>query len=222
MAGDDMAEEQRIYQDPVQAQLGERVTNLGRRQTDLEAEMRSGFRQIEQSFASFTNETRQSIAALGTAISERSRPQWQALGVMVSVVVVLGGLVYWPIRESTNDLKAQDIETGRLIQSLTSETSKSIQQLAANTVSRQEMDWRAQRGVEDRQRMEGAIVDLRTGSVTRNEWMERNRAADQQATDLNRRLDELRQDFGAVYGTRDVIQDMKREIDELRRKQAVP
>jgi hypothetical protein len=92
MAGDDMAEEQRIYQDPVQAQLGERVTNLGRRQTDLEAEMRSGFRQIEQSFASFTNETRQSIAALGTAISERSRPQWQALGVMVSVVVVLGGL----------------------------------------------------------------------------------------------------------------------------------
>jgi hypothetical protein len=91
MAGD-MAEEQRIYQDPVQAQLGERVTNLGRRQTDLEAEMRSGFRQMEQSITSFTNETRQSIAALGTAISERSRPQWQALGVMVSVVVVLGGL----------------------------------------------------------------------------------------------------------------------------------
>ncbi|WP_195178430.1 hypothetical protein [Mesorhizobium sp. INR15] len=82
-----MAEEQRHYQDPIQAQLGERVTNLGRRQTDLEAEMRSGFRQIEQSFSSFTNETRNSIAALGTSISERSRPQWQALGVTVSVVV---------------------------------------------------------------------------------------------------------------------------------------
>ncbi|QPC91002.1 hypothetical protein [Mesorhizobium sp. INR15] len=67
---------------------------------------------------------------------------------------MLGGLVYWPIRESTNDLKAQDIETGRLIQSLTSETTKAIQTLAANTVTRQEMDWRAQRGIEDRNRME--------------------------------------------------------------------
>lgn len=217
-----MAEEQRVYQDPVQAQLGERVTNLGRRQTDLEAEMRSGFRQIENSFATFTNETRSSIAALGTSISERSRPQWQALGVMVSVVVVLGGLVYWPIRESTNDLKAQDIETSRLIQSLTSETSKAIQSLAANTVTRQEMDWRAQRGVEDRNRMEAAVVELRTSTVDRNEWMERNRAYDQQAADFNRRLDELRQDFGSVYGTRDVIQDMKRELDELRRKAPPP
>ncbi|MBZ9711554.1 hypothetical protein LB543_33265 [Mesorhizobium sp. ESP7-2] len=68
-----MAEEQRHYQDPIQAQLGERVTNLGRRQTDLEAEMCSGFRQIEQSFSWFTNETRNSIAALGTSISERWR-----------------------------------------------------------------------------------------------------------------------------------------------------
>lgn len=74
-----------------------------------------------------------------TSIAERSRAQWQAVGVMVSVVVVLGGSVYWPTRESTNDLKAQDIETGRLIQSVTSETSKAIQSLAANTVSRQ--DW---------------------------------------------------------------------------------
>jgi hypothetical protein len=58
--------------------------------------------------------------------------------------------------------------------------------------------------------------------VTRNEWQERNRATGQQAMEFNRRLEELRQDFGAVYGTRDVIQDMKREIDELRRKQASP
>lgn len=165
-----MAEEHRVYQDPIQAQLGERVTNLGRRQTDLEAEMRSGFRQIEQSFASFTNETRNAISALGTSISDRSRPQWQALGVMVSVIVVLGGLVYWPIRESTNDLKAQDIETGRLIQSLTTETGKAIQTLAANTVSRQEMDWRAARGAEDRTRMETAISDIRGNLVPRTEF----------------------------------------------------
>ena len=70
--------------------------------------------------------------------------------------------------------------------------------------------------------MEGAIMDLRTGAVTRNEWQERNRATDQQATEFSRRLDELRQDFGAVYGTRDVIQDVKRQLDELRAKQSSP
>ncbi|MET2825839.1 hypothetical protein [Mesorhizobium shangrilense] len=47
--------------------------------------------------------------------------------------------------------------------------------------------------------------------AVRSEWGERNRAYDQQATEFTRRLDELRQDFGAVYGTRDVIQDMKRD-----------
>ncbi|TPM04534.1 hypothetical protein [Mesorhizobium sp. B2-3-10] len=114
-------------------------------------------------------------------------------------------------------LKAQDIETGRLIQSLTNETSKAIQSVAANTVSRQEMDWRAARGAEDRTRRETAIGDLRGNTVARAEWMERNRASDQQATEFTHRLDELRQDFGAVYGTRDVIQDMKREIEQLRR-----
>ena len=37
----------RIYTDAVTAQLGERVTNLGRRRTDMEAEMRAGFKSME-------------------------------------------------------------------------------------------------------------------------------------------------------------------------------
>ncbi|RCW80167.1 hypothetical protein [Phyllobacterium bourgognense] len=53
----------RHYQDAMQAQLGERVTNLGRRQTDLEAEMRSGFKQMETALSGLANETRSSIAA---------------------------------------------------------------------------------------------------------------------------------------------------------------
>lgn len=213
-----MAEEdQRQYQDPIQAQLGERVTNLGRRQTDLEAEMRSGFRQIEQSFTSFTNETRNSIAALGSSMTERARPQWQALGVMVSVVVILGGLVYRPIRESTDDLKAQDVETGRLIQGLTAETSKSIQTLAANTVSRQEMDWRAARGAEDRTRMESAIADIRAGLVPRAEHERVWANFDQRFTDEQRQIDELKSSSASTYNVRDVLLDLRSRLDALER-----
>lgn len=74
------------------------------------------------------------------------------------------------------------------------------------------------RTAEDRNRTDAAVADLRQSTVTCNEWGERNRAYDQQAAEFIRRLDELRQDFGAVYGTRDVIQDMKKEIDDLRWK----
>lgn len=80
------------------------------------------------------------------------------------------------------------------------------------------MDWRSSRGIEDRTRQEAAIADLRASSVTRNEWAERNRARDQEVADLGRRVDELRQDVGSVYGTRDVIQDLKKEIDNLRQR----
>lgn len=190
----------RHYENAIQAQLGERVTNLGRRQSDLENEMRNGFRAMEQSMTAFTNETRTSISALSTTLAERNKPQWQALSVMLAAVVAIGGLAYMPIREATNDLKT------------------AVSGLSEKVVTRQEMDWRAARGVEDRTRTDMAVADLRQNSVSRPEWTERNRARDQEVIDLNRRVDELRQDVGAVYGTRDVIQDMKKEIDMLRQR----
>ena len=190
----------RHYENAIQAQLGERVTNLGRRQSDLENEMRNGFRAMEQSMTAFTYETRTSISALSTTLAERNKPQWQALSVMLAAVVAIGGLAYMPIREATNDLKT------------------AVSGLSEKVVTRQEMDWRAARGVEDRTRTDMAVADLRQNSVSRPEWTERNRARDQEVIDLNRRVDELRQDVGAVYGTRDVIQDMKKEIDMLRQR----
>lgn len=192
----------RNYVSITEAQLGERVTNLGRRQSDLENEMRNGFRAMEQSITAFTNETRTSISALSTTLAERNKPQWQALSVMLAAVVAIGGLAYMPIREATNDLKT------------------AVSSLSEKVVTRQEMDWRASRGIEDRNRTEAAVADLRTNSVSRPEWTERNRARDQEVIDLNRRVDELRQDVGSVYGTRDVIQDMKKEIDTLRSRLA--
>jgi hypothetical protein len=94
-------------------------------------------------------------------ISERSRPQWQALGLTVSGVPT--------ILESTNDLQTPDIDTGRLIQSLTCETSRSWQ-LAANTLSRHEMDRR--RSVASKIGTHGRCYRRPPdGTATRNERM---------------------------------------------------
>ncbi|RJG40801.1 hypothetical protein [Mesorhizobium sp. DCY119] len=90
--------------------------------------------------------------------------------------------------------------------------------MAETSVTRQEIDWRTARRAEDRQRTDAAILELRTSTVTRNEWTERNRARDQEMSDVNRRVDEVRQDVGSVYGTRDVIIDLKKDIDTLRER----
>jgi len=64
--------------DAITAQLGER-SNLGRRQTDLETELRSGFKNIDTAVTSLPNETRASIAALSMILpsaTSRNGRRW--------------------------------------------------------------------------------------------------------------------------------------------------
>lgn len=203
MAGnEEMANESvhRQYTDAVTAQLGERVTNLGRRQTDLEAEMRAGFKAMESAVTSLANETRTSIAALSTNLAERNKPQWQALGVALTFAAMLGGLAYLPIREATGDLKA------------------AVGMLSERMISRQEMDWRQARSAEDRGRMEAAIVDLRSSQVPRAELERVWAGFDQRFTDHQRQLDDVKQAQGSVYGARDVLLDLRERVDRMERQ----
>lgn len=135
------------------------------------------------------------------------------------------------MRESTNDLKARNTELVQSIQMLSSETNKTIQALAANTVSRQEMDWRADRGTEDRKRTDESVAAIRNAMVYRNEWMERNLSrvhdienlrddAVRDVTNLQRQLDQQRSDFqvfsNSLGNGRDFITDLKAEQSRLR------
>jgi hypothetical protein len=156
----------RIYTDALTAQLGERVTNLNRRQTDLETEMRSGFKQIESSMSAMSAEMRSAVSGLSTNIAERNKPQWQAIAVALSFCTVIGGLAYWPINASTSRLE------------------NAVATLSEKVVTRQEMEYRQQRGVEDRSRMESSIKEVRDAQVPRPE-MER------QWDFINHRLDRL-------------------------------
>lgn len=199
MTGDEMpnnGDASRHYQDAITAQMGERVTNLGRRVSDIEGEMRSGFRQIETS-----------IAQLSSTLAERAKPQWQAIGVALTFAVVIGGMAYWPIREATTDLKA------------------SVASVSAIMVTRQEMDWRQARSQEDRLRTEGSIVDLRANMIPRAEHERVWSNYDQRFVDQQRQIDEVKQAQNSVYGARDVLMDMRERLDRLeqqRRAMALP
>lgn len=207
----------RHYQDAMQAQLGERVTNLGRRQTDLESEMRSGFKQMETALSGLANETRSSISALSTTIAERNKPQWQALGVALTFCTLLGGLAYWPINTATTDLKA------------------AVLTITERMVSRQEMDWRQARGAEDRARMEASINSLQADQVPRKEhervWqsydaqMQSDREARMAANqNLQRQIDEIKQTQSGFFGQRDLNMQVLDRLERIERdrRQGLP
>ncbi len=202
MANDDAA---RQYQDAITAQMGERITNLGRRQSDLETEMRSGFRAIENSITGIANETRASIAGLSTAIAERNKPQWQAIGVALTFAVIIGGMAYWPIREATSGL------------------TSAVSRLEERMVTRQEMDWRQARGQEDRARMEAGIATIRADQVPRAEHDRVWQNYDQRLTDQQRQLDEMKAAQSSIYSQRDAMMDMRDRLDRLeQRRLSVP
>ncbi len=197
MANDDAA---RQYQDAITAQMGERITNLGRRQSDLETEMRSGFRAIENSITGIANETRASIAGLSTAIAERNKPQWQAIGVALTFAVIIGGMAYWPIREATSGL------------------TSAVSRLEERMVTRQEMDWRQARGQEDRARMEAGIATIRADQVPRAEHDSVWQNYDQRLTDQQRQLDEMKAAQSSIYSQRDAMMDMRDRLDRLEQR----
>lgn len=175
------------------ARLSERVENQGKDIIDLRSNMNTGFSNIQSALASLTNELRGSAKTQWPVI-------WSAIGVCFVIITAIGGLAYAPITSAMS----------RLDQTLTG--------ISENMVTRQEMDWRAARGIEDRNRTDGALADLRSNTVTRAEWQERNIARNNEVADISRRVEEIRADFGAVYGTRDVIQQMQEEIERLRQR----
>lgn len=202
MTGDEMSNgSDRQYSDALTAQLGERVTNLGRRQSDLESEMRNGFRQIETSFQSFTNETRNAFTSISQTISERGRTPW---GVIISaglfflsVVSAVGALAYWPILSVTNDLKDSQAN------------------IVERMVTQKEMEWRTARGMEDRQRSEMTFRTIDGTMVPRAELDRVFQGYDQRLSDHQRQIDETKAIIGNTYSLRDYIGRLTARLDQL-------
>lgn len=188
--------------DPIasHARLSERVEGQGKDIVDLRSNMNTGFQQINANIASLANETRTAIANLTTTIGERSKPNIQAYGFMLSVALAVGALAYWPIRESTNYLKT------------------AVLAVSENMVSRQEMDWRAERGAEDRARQEEAIKSIRTEQVPRDEldrvWL----SYDQRFSDIQRQIDEGNARFAETYTPGDYLKRMTERMDMLEQR----
>jgi len=186
------------------ARLSERVENQGKDIVDLRSNMNTGFQGVNANLAALSNELRTNGRTQWPVI-------WSAIAVGVGILSGLGFMALQPIKDSVaqvrEDAKAQTLST-----------SQSISSVVDKMVTQKEMEWRTARGAEDRKRTDDSIADLRAATVSRNEWSERNHARDGEIAELGRRIDELRQEVGSVYGTRDVIVDLKRDLNTLRQK----
>lgn len=208
---DDMAngrESTRDYLDATTAAMGERITNLNRRQGDFESETRNSLNALTNSVQSFMAETRTSFTTLSSTLSERNKPQWQAVGVALTFAALIGGLAYMPIREATTDLKT------------------AVLSLSDRMVTHDELELRAARGTEDRLRTEATLATIRDDLVPRAEHSRVWASYDLQIANLRelimssnsekqRQIEELKTALGGIYGARDALQEMRDRIDRL-------
>jgi hypothetical protein len=87
---------------------------------------------------------------------------------------LFGGLVYWPIQSATTDLKG------------------SITIITEKMVTQKEMEWRTNRGSEDRARAEAAVKEIRDDQVPRKELDRVWANYDQRFQDQQRQIDEVK------------------------------
>lgn len=179
------------------ARLSERVENQGKDIVDMRSNMNSGFQAVNSSISALANELRGNSRTPWAVI-------WSAIGVSFAIIAALGSGQLSPIRE---DLAS---------------TKDAIKAVAGSMVTQAEMQWRTQRGVEDRQRMELAIAGIREEQVPRKEhdrvWL----GYDKQLADIQRQLDEAKSQLSNIYNARDVIMDLRERVDRVERNKLGP
>lgn len=186
------------------ARLSERVENQGKDIVDLRSNMNTGFQSVNANIATLSNELRGNSKTQWPVI-------WSAIGVSFTVLGGIGWMAYAPIREAQAQMKME-------IRDVASDAAGAITGLAEKVVMQKEMEWRTARAAEDRQRTEAAIKDLRADQVPRMEHQRVWMGYDNQIANLQRQLDEFKQQQGSVYGTRDLLLDLRQRLDRIERE----
>lgn len=186
------------------AQLGERVSNLSIRQHDLEAEMRRGFGELSQAVNVLSNELR------GT-----SRTQWpviwSAVGVCFAVITAIGSLAFIPVR---GDISRIDGNIVALTNAIKEVDDKSVSQSQftefKNTYENNRVLTRTD--YNDRFKSIEASIDNTVPRAEHNRvWI----GYDQRFADVQRQVDEVKTAQGSVYGTRDLLIDLRNRLDRV-------
>lgn len=190
------------------AVTNQRVNTLERSVRDLSEDQARMGRDLSQKISNVATNLTAELKGVTGQLTERSKVPWQALGVMLTFVTAIGGLVYWPIKDSQSRFENQLLRIAE-----TTMTSKEFNERWATGSARRD-DW--QRASEDRSKANREMIEkLRESVVPRAEHEEKWRGADNKFGDLQRQIDKQERAFGDTYSLKDVLQRMQRRQDEL-------
>lgn len=187
--------------------LDQRVLGLEQGLTRLSNDTSHAIANLATTTTQQVNALSNQIGKLDTSLQERAKIPWPALAVMLSFLTVIGGLVYWPVREGQSRIEAAMVKIVDTVP-----TNKEI-----DVAARRRDDW--QRYAEDRlKRGEADLDSLQMAIVPRGEHEEKWRSADQRFADAQRQVDAIKADFSGLYSPRDALTSMQRRIEDLERR----
>lgn len=136
-----------------------RVHHLEQGLIGLSKDVREGFSRITEQFQ-----------AQASRFEQDRRPQWQAYGVMLTGIVVLGTMAYWPIREQQTRLEAliNKMDEGKVSRAefaLTQERGREYRERSTEDLTRTTAD--LQRQIDELKRSAGDTYSLRDAFL---EW----------------------------------------------------
>lgn len=166
------------------------------------------------------------VANLAATFNDRSRTPWALLltgaGVMISVLVVLGGLAYQPIAAGIARADRDITETRANGLSITSfldfKSTYENNRIASRNDNDAKFAASKAQTESDIKRLEEALQ----GQVPRAEHERVWANYDQRFADIQRQLDEMKSSQASTYGVRDVILDYRERLDRLEQRRSAP
>lgn len=175
-------------------------SNMNQAEQESLGSIQTRVHHLEQGLATLSRNVQDGFAKLAEQITTDRRPQWQAYGVMLTGVALLGALAYWPIRE----------QQGRLEAILVKMDDQKID-VATYAVA-------AERGKESREQVNTALRDIQTNLVPRREHELQWAANAREMSDIQRQIDEVKKNQADTYSARDVLLELKtrqRELEDM-------
>lgn len=166
------------------ARLSERVENQGKDIIDLRSNMNSGFQGVHASLNALSNEFRNNTKTPWPVI-------WSAIGVCFAVLVGIGGALYYPVRETMAETKAD------------------LRLLGDRSVSVNSFQDFRNTYESNRQISRNEYIDKFNNITGR---------IDANKEDLQRQIDQLTAQYASTYGARDIILDLRERIDRMERE----
>lgn len=167
----------------------------------------------QSAFKSDITEIKTAISSLMSEMKVRNQTQWPviwtAIGVVTGVISLLGGVLIYPMR---NDMAKQEMRLDKIVDVMV--TGHDLDTRLTVSGARRD-DW--QRNSEGRSESNrDAIEKLQSEIVPRGEHDQRYAAIEREFADKQRQLDELRGRSDSLYGPRDELTRLSKEVDDLR------